>query len=302
VLGHSSLDAVATGRTFRDLGFDSLAGVQLRNRLAAATGLRLASSVTFDYPTPLELAGHLLDEVRGVPAGGSAVSVVGRVEEQVAIVGMGCRYPGGVGSPEGLWELVARGGDAVSPFPTDRGWDLEGLYDPDPDSRGSTDARAGGFLDGVGEFDAAFFGIGPREALAMDPQQRLLLEVCWEALEDAGIDPSSLKGTPTGVFAGVGSSAYGIGSSGGEGLEGFRMTGGAGSVVSGRVAYVLGLEGPAVSVDTACSSSLVALHWACQALRTGECSLALAGGVTVLWAPWVFVDFSRQRADRKSVV
>jgi len=211
--------------------------------------------------------------------------VEARQHEPIAIVGMACRFPGGVASPEDLWELVARGGDAISEFPVNRGWDVEGLYDPEPATPGRTYSTRGGFLHDAGEFDADFFRISPREARETDPQQRLLLEVSWEALERAGIAPTSLKGTSTGVFAGVVYHDYSETSG----------TGGLASVASGRIAYVLGLEGPAVTVDTACSSSLVALHWAIQALRAGDCTLALAGGVTVMATPVSFVGFSQDR-------
>ncbi|SEQ77304.1 Acyl transferase domain-containing protein [Lentzea xinjiangensis] len=290
VLGLTGAERAEPKKTFRELGLTSVTAVDLRNRLTAATGLHLSAPVAFDYPTPVVLARHLRAQLLGERASVPSPEVARSApDEPIAIIGMACRYPGGVSSPEDLWRLVVSGADVVSPFPTDRNWDLEKLFD------GASHTRSGGFLHDAADFDAEFFGISPREALAMDPQQRLLLEVSWEALERAGIDPASLRGTNGGVFAGVMYHDYGAGLlDAPAGTEGYWTTGTAGSVVSGRVAYTLGLQGPAVTVDTACSSSLVALHWAAQSLRSGESSIALAGGVTIMSTPQTFVEFSRQ--------
>ncbi|MEU5164502.1 type I polyketide synthase [Streptomyces sp. NPDC020875] len=308
VLAHPSLDERDMRQTFKDLGFDSQGSLELRNRLGTATGLALPASLLYDFPTGRELVARLATGLRESPEpepvaekaapaganGGSATAPAADGPEPIAVVAMACRYPGEIASPEDLWRLVAEGRDAVTEFPADRDWDPD-LYDPDPRRPGKSAVRHGGFLHDAGDFDAAFFGISPREAQAMDPQQRLLLETSWESLERAGIDARSLHGSRTGVFIGAMASDYGPRMHDApEGAEGHLLTGNTASVMSGRISYQLGLTGPAVTVDTACSSSLSALHLAIRSLRSGESDLALAGGVTVMSTPGIFVEFSRQ--------
>ena len=293
VLAHPDPTALDRQRPFTDLGIDSLTALELRNTLSAQTGLALPATVAFDHPTPTALASHLVTLVGGATTPVvAATRAPARTDEPVAVVGMACRLPGGVDCAAGLWDLISAGRDAMGEFPSDRGWNLAELFDPDPDAVGKTYTRYGAFIDDAAGFDAEFFGISAREARAMDPQQRVILEICWEALETARIDPAGLAGTDTGVFVGAWSQPYGTGS---DSVEGYALTGAPTSVASGRVAYALGLQGPAITVDTACSSSLVATHLACQSLRNGESGLALAGGITIMTTPVPFSELARQR-------
>ncbi|MGX1133697.1 acyl transferase domain-containing protein/D-arabinose 1-dehydrogenase-like Zn-dependent alcohol dehydrogenase/acyl carrier protein [Streptomyces glaucescens] len=298
VLGHDDARAIGSDQRFQELGLDSLTAVQLRSRLAAATGLRLTATLVFDHPTPRAVADHLLARTGGDTAGHAPRPAPTRpapTDEPLAIVATSCRFPGGVSSPEELWQVLDAGADVIGDFPRDRGWNLAELH-AETDGPGTTYARQGGFIDTVADFDAAFFGISPREALAMDPQQRLLLETAWEAFERGGIDPESAADGRVGVFVGTNGQDYPrVLATGKEDLEGYVGTGNAASVLAGRVAYAFGFKGPAVTVDTACSSSLVALHWAAQALRRDECSLALVGGVTLMTSPLLFTEFNRQK-------
>ncbi|WP_335980574.1 SDR family NAD(P)-dependent oxidoreductase [Streptomyces sp. CA2R106] len=301
-LGLGPGQTVRPDQPLRELGMDSVTALELRNRISSRVGARLPATLLFDHPTPARLAGYLLAHPLAAAARTAAPHATApaapatpalAADEPVAVVAMACRLPGGVKDPEGLWRLVAEGRDAVGPFPADR-WDVASLYDPDPDAPGTTYAREGGFLEDIASFDAGFFGITPKEAAAMDPQQRLLLETAWEALERAGIVPAELAGSSTGVYVGMFGSDYLAGARLDQ-LDGYVGTGAAPSVASGRLAYALGLNGPALTVDTACSSSLVAVHLAAQALRAGECDLALTGGVTLMVTPQTFVEFSRLR-------
>ncbi|MFI7003375.1 SDR family NAD(P)-dependent oxidoreductase [Nocardia sp. NPDC050175] len=282
ILGYADAAEVDPDRAFRELGFDSLAAVNFRNRIAEAVGVRVPVTLVFDHPTPTLAARYLLGELSGRADGPVAARPGAGSDEPIAIVAMSCRYPGGIASPEELWQVVAEGRDVVTGFPADRGWDLAKLYDPTATRPDTSYVDRGGFLHDVAGFDAEFFGISPNEALGMDPQQRLLLESAWEVLESAGIDPTTLRNSDTGVFAGMM-------------FHDYPHNEATGSIASGRISYALGLEGPAVTVDTACSSSLVAMHLAAQSLRGGECALALAGGVAVMATPGMFIEFSRQR-------
>ncbi|MFF5532036.1 type I polyketide synthase [Streptomyces cinerochromogenes] len=307
VLGHDDPQAIGYDQNFRELGLDSLTAVQLRNRLRTAVGLRLPATLVYDHPTPRAVADHVLARTEGQPAGSTDTAPAEAAPahpgdgsdpaaDALAIVAMSCRFPGGVHSPEQLWQVLDDGIDTIGDFPDDRGWNLAELHHPDPDRPGTTYARQGGFLDTVADFDADFFGISPREALAMDPQQRLLLETTWEAFERGGIDPTRVTAGQVGVFVGTNGQDYPrVLATGKDDLEGYVGTGNAASVLAGRLAYAFGFGGPAVTVDTACSSSLVALHWAAQALRRGECSLALVGGVTLMASPLLFTEFNRQK-------
>ncbi|CAI7977523.1 trimeric autotransporter adhesin [Frankia sp. Hr75.2] len=302
---HGGSAGVDRGAPWRALGVYRRIADVLRAKLTAATGVRLPATVLFERPTPKAVASFLHAEILGVreeaadtvpaPTPAAPAEGGGRGADPVVVVGMGCRLPG-ADSPEALWELVAQGRDVIAGLPTDRGWDLDGLYHPDPEHPGTAYTRQGGFLPGVGLFDAGFFGIGPREATAMDPQQRLMLEVSWEAFEHAGIDPHRLRGSRTGVFTGVSLQDYGPPWHDAPAeLQGHLLTGNALGVVAGRVSYTFGFEGPALTVDTQCSASLVAVHLATAALYAGECDLALAGGVTVMSTPSMLMEFSRKR-------
>ncbi|MBN9733559.1 MULTISPECIES: type I polyketide synthase [unclassified Pseudonocardia] len=293
VLGHSGPDAIRPAKPFRDLGFDSLTAVELSNALSAATGLSLPASLVFDHPTPRALAAHLVAELTGETGGAEPTGVtVADADDPIVVVGTACRLPGGITTPDEFWRMLVDGDDGITGFPTDRGWDLDVLAG---DGQGRSATREGGFLHDAAGFDPAFFDISPREAVAMDPQQRLLLETTWEAFERTGTDPARLRGSRTGVFVGTNGQDYAnLLLRSPDDVEGHAGTGLAASVISGRLAYAFGLEGPAVTVDTACSSSLVAVHWAAQALRAGECDAALAGGVTVMSTSTSFAGFTRQ--------
>ncbi|WP_434043626.1 MULTISPECIES: type I polyketide synthase [Sorangium] len=305
VLGHPDASRLDPHTGFADLGLDSLMAVEMRRRLQQATGVSLPATLTFDHPSPHHIATFLLDEVFAPALGQApgaeedeAIAQAGLAsgDEPVALIGVGLRLPGGATDLDGLWRLLEQGIDVVGPVPEDRGWSMDELYDPDPDSLGKSYVREAAFLDRIDLFDAGFFGISPREASHVDPQHRLLLEAAWQALEHAGIVPASLQDSQTGVFVGSGPSDYALLHNPAQEDEAYRLTGTQPSFAPGRLSFSLGLQGPALSVDTACSSSLVALHLAAQALRRGECGLALVGSAQVMAAPDAFVTLSRARA------
>ena len=300
VLGHPDASRLDPHKGFVNLGLDSLMAVELRRRLQHATGVSLPATLAFDHPSPHHVATFLSEALGRAPGavGDVGLTRVGLApsDEPIAIVGIGLRLPGGVVDLDSLWSLLEQGIDAVGPVPEDRGFRIDEIYDPDPDAKGKSYVREAAFLDRNDLFDPTFFGISPREAKHLDPQHRLLLEAAWQALEDTGVIPASLKDSQTGVFVGIGTSDYGLLQGTTEEAEAYFITGTLPSFAAGRLAFTLGLQGPVLSLDTACSSSLVALHLACQALRRGECDLALAAGVQVMAAPDAFVALSRTRA------
>ena len=302
VLGHIDSSRIEADRGFFDLGLDSLMALELRRRLQKVTGIALPATMTFDHPSPFRVATFLHDTLARtldgspVPAATQDHALAATSpDEPLAIVGVALRLPGGIDDLDSLWSFLEQGRDAIEPIPRTR-WDADAIYDPDPDGKGTSYVRHAALLDQVDLFDPGFFGISPREAKHIDPQHRLLLETAWHALEDAGITPAKLRDSPTGVFVGIGTSEYAMLNKNADDAEAYAILGTATSFAAGRLAFTLGLQGPALSVDTACSASLVALHLACQALRKGECNLALVGGVSVLASPAPFVLLSRMRA------